>query len=71
VATARAWLAKRMPELAQRPLARHRICLYDNTSDDHFLLHKADGVVVGAGFSGHGFKFGPAIGETLAEMALG
>jgi len=28
-------------------------------------------VVVGAGFSGHGFKFAPLIGEALAALALG
>ena len=70
VEAARAWLRRRMPALAGRPLARSRVCLYDNTSDDHFVLGKADGVVVGAGFSGHGFKFGPAIGEELATLAL-
>ena len=70
VAKARAWLRKRMPELAERPLARSRICLYDNTPDDRFVLGRADGVVLGAGFSGHGFKFGPAIGEELATLAL-
>lgn len=70
VATARAWLRKRMPELAERPLARSRICLYDNTANDDFILGSADGVTIGAGFSGHGFKFGPAIGEELAKLAL-
>jgi glycine/D-amino acid oxidase-like deaminating enzyme len=66
---ARSWLRRRMPALADRPLARHRICLYDNTADDHFLLARADGVVVAAGFSGHAFKFAPALGEQLADMA--
>jgi glycine/D-amino acid oxidase-like deaminating enzyme len=28
-------------------------------------------VVVAAGFSGHGFKFTPAIGHALADLALG
>jgi sarcosine oxidase len=28
-------------------------------------------VVLGAGFSGHGFKFGPLIGELLADLLLG
>ena len=59
-----------MPELASRPLARQRVCLYDNTANDDFILEKSDGVTIGAGFSGHGFKFGPAIGEELASMAL-
>jgi len=27
-------------------------------------------VVIGAGFSGHGFKFAPAIGELLAELLV-
>lgn len=71
VAKARGWLAKRMPELARRPLARQRICLYDNTADDQFILERANDIVVGAGFSGHGFKFGPAIGEELCSLAIG
>ena len=69
LAKARAWLRLRMPDLAERPLARQRICLYDNTSDDRFILGKMDGAIIGAGFSGHGFKFGPAIGEELAALA--
>ena len=28
-------------------------------------------VVFAAGFSGHGFKFAPVIGEVLADLALG
>lgn len=27
-------------------------------------------IVYGAGFSGHGFKFGPLLGRVLADMAL-
>ena len=68
VGKARAWLARRLPALADRPLLRSRVCLYDNTVDDAFVLERQDGVVVGAGFSGHGFKFGPAIGERLLEL---
>ena len=70
VGVARAWLRRRMPTLAERPLARTRVCLYDNAADDQFILARADGVVLGAGFSGHGFKFGPAIGEELHRMAF-
>ena len=28
-------------------------------------------VVMGGGFSGHGFKFGPALGQVLRELSLG
>jgi glycine/D-amino acid oxidase-like deaminating enzyme len=27
--------------------------------------------VIGAGTSGHGFKFGPLLGEILADLAVG
>lgn len=48
-------------------------CLYTNTPDDDFILdrHPAmPNVVIGAGFSGHGFKFTPVIGELLVQLAL-
>ncbi len=47
------------------------VCLYSTTPDGHFILGQADGgMVVGAGFSGHGFKFAPVIGEMLLDSAL-
>ena len=45
-------------------------CTYTSTSDEDFHLDRHDRIVVGAGFSGHGFKFAPAIGEVLARLAL-
>ncbi len=48
-------------------------CLYTTTPDHHFVvgLHPAhDDVVVACGFSGHGFKFVPVMGEVLADLAL-
>ena len=44
------------------------------TPDEDFVLDHVpgyDNVVVGAGFSGHGFKFGPLIGDLLADLVLG
>ena len=43
--------------------------LYDITPDWHPVLGRTpvEGYYVAAGFSGHGFKLGPAIGELLAE----
>jgi sarcosine oxidase len=46
-------------------------CLYDNTPDEHFILDRRERIVVGAGTSGHGFKFGPLLGELLADLATG
>jgi sarcosine oxidase len=45
-------------------------CTYTTTPDSHFVLDRHGPVVVAAGFSGHGFKFVPAIGRVLADLAL-
>lgn len=48
-------------------------CLYTNTQSEDFILDhhpQQKRVVIGAGFSGHGFKLGPVSGRILAEMAL-
>ncbi|GAA1441936.1 FAD-dependent oxidoreductase [Leifsonia poae] len=45
-------------------------CLYDNTDTEDFVLDRVGPVTVATGFSGHGFKFGPALGDILAGLAL-
>ncbi|ELY48599.1 N-methyl-L-tryptophan oxidase [Natronorubrum bangense] len=55
------------------PTMRLQTCLFTNTPDDHFVLDTLPDhpqVTVGAGFSGHGFKFASVIGEILADLAL-
>ena len=47
--------------------------IFTVTPDWHPVIDKVpgvDGLVVGAGFSGHGFKLSPAIGRALAELSL-
>ncbi len=66
------FLAATIPALAGRP-GSHQGCLYENSSDHHFLIDRhpqSDRVIFAAGLSGHGFKFAPVLGETLAIMAL-
>jgi monomeric sarcosine oxidase len=49
------------------------VCMYTRTPDEHFIVDRhptAPNVVLAAGFSGHGFKFTPAIGEQLANLTL-
>ncbi|GLJ79936.1 FAD-dependent oxidoreductase [Microbacterium imperiale] len=50
--------------------AVHLSCTYTSTDDSAFVLDRAGSIVVGAGFSGHGFKFAPGVGATLADLAL-
>jgi sarcosine oxidase len=66
----RAFVAPRMPDLPGTFL-RAATCMYTNTPDEHFVIarHPAhDQVVVACGFSGHGFKFVPVVGEIVADL---
>ena len=69
----RAVLADRIPGLAG-PHVSSTVCMYTMTPDEHFVIDHLPGaggrVVVAAGFSGHGFKFTPVVGEILADLAL-
>lgn len=58
---------------ATGPTMRLSSCMFTNTPDEHFVLDTLSGspnVAVGAGFSGHGFKFASVIGEILADLAV-
>lgn len=52
-------------------VARAEVCMFENTPDNHFVVGPHPGhrqVTVAAGFSGHGFKFVPLIGEIVADL---
>jgi len=42
-----------------------------DTEDERFILERHGRVVIGSACSGHGFKFAPAIGRRLADLAAG
>lgn len=46
-------------------------CLYTSTPDSNFSIGRSGNTVVAAGFSGHGFKFAPAVGELVADLVDG
>ncbi|WP_411082256.1 FAD-dependent oxidoreductase [Streptomyces sp. cmx-18-6] len=46
-------------------------CLYTTTPDGDFVIDRQGPVTVLAGCSGHGFKFGPAIGDLAADLVEG
>jgi sarcosine oxidase len=50
---------------------RAQTCTYTSTVDDDFAIGRVGPVTVATGFSGHGFKFGPAIGHLVAGHVLG
>jgi sarcosine oxidase len=59
-----------LPSLDPQPVATER-CVYDNSVDTDFVLDRQGRIVVGCGTSGHAFKFGPLLGELLADLAEG
>ncbi|GAA1503353.1 sarcosine oxidase [Agromyces terreus] len=63
---AREWLPGVDAEVAT-PIS----CTYTTTPDAVFVLDSAGPVTVAAGFSGHGFKFTPAVGRILADLVDG
>jgi len=67
---AAAYVRRRVPGLAPAGFAAET-CLYTMTADKDFVLDREGPVVVAGGCSGHAFKFGPLLGELLADMALG
>lgn len=49
-----------------------RVCMYTMTPDERFVIGTHpdhDQVAIACGFSGHGFKFVPVVGEILADLA--
>jgi sarcosine oxidase len=60
-----------LPDVNPAPV-RHSVCMYTKTPDSHFCIDRHPhygNVVIGAGFSGHGFKFTTVLGEALADLA--
>ena len=59
---------------ATQKLLTTKVCLYTYSPDENFIIDKLpdnqDRVVFAAGFSGHGFKFLPVIGEVLADLSI-
>ncbi len=61
-----------LPDVLDGPSAA-ATCLYTMSPDRHFVIDRLPGssaVVFAAGFSGHGYKFAPVVGELLADLAL-
>lgn len=66
------FIDRHLPSLG--PVIESRTCWYTLTPDRHFIIDRYGdhpSVIVAAGFSGHGFKFAPVVGEIVADLAMG
>jgi sarcosine oxidase len=62
------WAKSRYPDAGE--LITTDTCIYTNTADETFVLERHGRIVVGSACSGHGFKFAPVVGRTLAAFAV-
>jgi sarcosine oxidase / L-pipecolate oxidase len=68
----REFLALTFPRIATAPLLDAHLCFYSDSWDGNFYIDHdpvSPGLVVAAGDSGHAFKFAPALGEIIADVA--
>ncbi len=67
-------LAEYIPAFSNTAISAVKTCLYANSPDENFIIDHLPGfdgdVVIACGFSGHGFKFIPVVGEILADLAI-
>jgi len=71
-AVLREGVARYFPE-ANGPALAMKTCMFTNSPDEHFILDahpEYAQVSIAAGFSGHGFKFAPVVGEIMADFAM-
>jgi sarcosine oxidase len=65
-------LRPRFPAL-DGEILKAQTCMYTLTPDEHFIIGQHPefaSVSIACGFSGHGFKFAPVVGEILADFAI-
>jgi glycine/D-amino acid oxidase-like deaminating enzyme len=63
-----------IPSFRDVPVAQSWAGMIDTTPDAIPVISSVEsmsGLIVGTGFSGHGFGIGPATGEMLADLAMG
>ena len=66
-------LAARMPQIEAAEYTHGYAGLYTETPDSHPIIDSIDGIeglYICTGFSGHGYKLSPAVGQVMAELIL-
>jgi len=64
------WIAGNLPDL-DPTINLSQVCSWTMSPDEDFVIERRGSIVVAAGDSGRGFKFGAFMGETLADLAEG
>jgi glycine/D-amino acid oxidase-like deaminating enzyme len=70
----RRFITQRFPLLAEMPLLETRACHYEQTSSSNFIIDQhpqMENVWIAGGGNAEGFKFGPVVGEYVAQRVLG
>ena len=69
---AKSAVARRIPAMSRSQYLHGHAGLYDMSPDAHPIMGAAgpEGLIVACGFSGAGFKKGPAVGQCLAELIV-
>jgi monomeric sarcosine oxidase len=73
ISRCRAFFSEFIPGLSGAEVRETRVCIYNNTPDDDFIVDwhpEIENVLIVTGFSGHGFKFGPTIGRISADLLI-
>ncbi|KAL9080022.1 MAG: hypothetical protein Q9157_001167 [Trypethelium eluteriae] len=66
-------LRRMVPELAERPFSKTRLCWYcDTPKGDYLITYHPDfeGLFLATGGSGHGFKMLPVLGDKIVDCVL-
>ena len=70
----RRFVAHRFPLLKDAPIAQTQACHYESTVSGNFIIDKHpnyQNVWISAGGNAEGFKFGPTVGEYIAQRVMG
>ena len=70
----RIFLEDTFPALLDAEITYTRRCLYNDTLDEHFWIDhhpEIEGLSIATGGSGNGFKFGPVLGDLIADVVEG
>jgi len=67
------YIAHRFPDMHDAPIVESRVCQFESTRDENFIIDRHpdyDNVWFASGGGGHGYKFGPLLGDYISDRVL-